>query len=178
MHHLQKLVGHHNRRAILFPVSVHELIQSIHLHKVFLTWASFWGSTHGLRFARDKSGEACKVLCPDKDLPKDLIINHVFRLEPLQYPMGILLKHFYSGPSGALGHWRRQDRGLGWLEHQVIRHSISWPSTVNPSLWNSFHLETFRKRAQSWQAQNLLRWNMWAICSLNHWLLILGLGQL
>ena len=40
---------------------------------------------HGLRFARDKYEEAWKILCPDKDLPKDLIINHVFRLEPLPY---------------------------------------------------------------------------------------------
>ena len=40
---------------------------------------------HGLRFARDKYEEAWKVLCPGKDLPKDLIINHVFRLEPLPY---------------------------------------------------------------------------------------------
>ena len=40
---------------------------------------------HGLRFSRDKYEEAWKIICPDKDIPKDLIINHVFRLEPLPY---------------------------------------------------------------------------------------------
>lgn len=40
---------------------------------------------HGLRFTREKYEDSWKILCPDKDLPKDLIVNHVFRLEPLPY---------------------------------------------------------------------------------------------